>query len=599
MPLSDLVGEISKTNKKLDIIEFCQSSVHLNIKLYPIQKFVLKLVFSIPLSDDISHDPIILRDKFNEEVVRIFNSEIEFLDFLYNEGYINSKEFDDPLTELYLIIGRRGTKTTLSSIISAYSIYVILCEDSPQRYFGLVEASEIGISICSNITKNASRQLRELSSMVYSSKWFQPFLVTKEPASDGFFLKTKKELNSKGSSLASGIGRIFVSVFAASPSVRGSANFIVISDEYAHFIDSEHSTKKDPLDKKLYEALTPSTSGFINPDGTTFGKSIFITSPNGKKGETWNVKKDSKGDKSVLVLNIPSWWINPKVSSALLRKMYAKSESSFWQEYGARFIEQMSTWINNINIIKASIDNKLGSLNANPSLRYHMAVDLALSADATAITMCHYAKNFVRTPVRFDGEDEINYALILDKEGNPLMKSDGVYVFDYIEYHYPDEGTLSIDFLIDRIYHLDKIFNPKTINYDQWSAAILLQLLTKRGIKEKKLLQINASQSSNTNLAMVFKTQLMDGRIAYPYDQVLLNQITNVKEFISGKYIKVEDPTGQDDLLNSMFKAVLACHNDPDKDRIINVSKKSNGLAVRKHNKKVSLKNRDLSRKIG
>ena len=84
-------------------------------------------------------------------------------------------------------------------------------------------------------------------------------------------------------------GDILISVFAASPSVRGASNMVIIMDEFAHFRISEESRKDNPLDKVVYEAMAPSTSGFVNHDGKPAGKKFILSSPLGKKGKMYEM----------------------------------------------------------------------------------------------------------------------------------------------------------------------------------------------------------------------------------------------------------------------------------------------------------------------
>ena len=563
MAIANFVSEIAgDENKPVDIITFAESPIYLGLKLYPIQKFVLKIVYSIPLSDDISHDPIIIKDQFNEKVVRVFNSELEFVQYLYDNDMINSLEFDDELIEIELIIGRRGTKTTISSIITSYTLYLLLFNKSPHEYAGVIKQSEIGVAICSNNKDNASRQLREVSTMVYSCGWFKKFLVTKEPTGSGFFLKTQEEVDDPSIK----IGRLYVTVFAASPSVRGSSNIVVIMDEYAHFIDSEASTKDEPLDKKLYEALSPSVSGFQTDDGKALGKAIIITSPNGKKGEVWKDKKSSKNLKSKIFLNIPSWWINPRLTPAFLKSMYSKSEKSFWQEYGAKFVDKESNWIINFDKFYAMRDLRLKNSirNGNPNIRYYAGVDLALSGDGAAIVVGHHEKKRTRLTER--------------EEYQGLVKNEDIYVVDYISYMLPEKGRiLEVDDIIEEMKNIIHHYNIYGWGFDQWSYDMFNQYVAKYGgIKFKNQIKINATQETNSNLARNFKQFMNEGRLILPDDDGFFNEIKDLKEKIAGRFIKVENTSGHDDRFSACLKFLKICLDDPLRDAPIN-----NGLNKR------------------
>lgn len=98
-----------------DIITFAEASWGLNMnlktgstELRPVQKFILKAYYNLQL--DNTQKNIIVRDYLNE-VEKYKFTEVEYLNFLYNEGRTNIKEITDQIrNELVLVCGRRGGK---------------------------------------------------------------------------------------------------------------------------------------------------------------------------------------------------------------------------------------------------------------------------------------------------------------------------------------------------------------------------------------------------------------------------------------------------------------------------------------------------------
>lgn len=547
MAIANFAQSMQGLSTAVDIITFTESQSYLGVKLFPVQRFLLKIVYNIPLSDDISDAPIVIKDKFNETIIGIFESEKDFLQYLYDNDFINSLNFDPHLIEINLIVGRRGTKTTLSSIITCFTLYQMLNNDSPHEYLGVIKQSEIGVAICSNNKDNAARQLREVSAFVYGSDWFKPYLVSKEAAAEGFFLKTNEQIKNPDMK----VGKLYVSVFAASPSVRGSSNIVVIMDEYAHFIDSEVSTKSKPLDKILYEALTPSVSGFSTKEGDPMGRAIIITSPNGKKGEVWKKKKTSKNDRSTLFLNVPSWWINPTIAPAFLKKMYMESEQSFWQEFGAKFVEKESNWIINFQKFRSMRDISLSNSINNGVLgkRYYLGVDLALSGDGTAMSVVSFTPHRERK---------------LDDEGDvTLITNEGIYAVEYCWYKLPAKGEiLQPSEIFSEIENIKNHYKIVKAAFDQWSYDLFSEYMKDRNItlpKEK----ISSTQETNSNMARFFKTLMNEGCLILPNDDDLFYEIEALRESISGKYIKVENTAGHDDRFTSILRALWICKMDP------------------------------------
>ena len=105
----DSVSQSEKENLP-NIIEYIESGWGLNLRLFPIQRFILKVYYNIELDDTVR--VIEVTDKFRENVLYSF-TEKEYMHFLWNEGRINIKEYDHSRHELVLAIGRRGTKTAM------------------------------------------------------------------------------------------------------------------------------------------------------------------------------------------------------------------------------------------------------------------------------------------------------------------------------------------------------------------------------------------------------------------------------------------------------------------------------------------------------
>lgn len=541
----------SSSNKLLNIVEFAEHPQYLDLKLYPVQKVILKLIYNIPLGD-CSNDPIILRDEVNEVVLYTFTHEQDFIDFLYKQDLINSTEFEN-VDDIFLICGRRASKSTITSIISAYTLYVMLQKECPQDYYGVAKASEISIAICSNSKKNAGKNFREIDTFISRSKFFKDYIV-KNPSmsgsaseTSGMTFKTKAEVMNNDR-----LGRLVVSTFAANPSVRGGNNIITIMDEFAHFLDSELSTKENPLDEVLWDAITPSTSGFVNAQGVKEGKNIVITSPNGKKGRVWRQKELAQDDKSVLFINLPSHWINPRIPSSDLQKYRKASQLKFEQEYLAKFVSKIGTAISNPDKFLALFDPTVPNDISVRELGYnrYMAIDQAFSSegDAYSISVCHFEPQL----------KERNFL----SDANPAYASNtDVFVYDYIGRMISlDKNPLDVDKLLDLTIKVMRTFRVRRVVCDQYSFELFEYVLKQKGMKNLEV--FNATQESNSNVAKLFKTQVSDGKILYPYIEEFKEEMLGLTERVNGKYIKIENTVGHDDQYSSSSKAMWICHQE-------------------------------------
>ena len=89
------------------IIDYIESDWGLGMRLFPVQRFIVKLYYHLPLND--RDKTIQITDMFNTRVLYRF-TEVEYLHFLYSEGRCNLDVQDHERRELLLAIGRRGGK---------------------------------------------------------------------------------------------------------------------------------------------------------------------------------------------------------------------------------------------------------------------------------------------------------------------------------------------------------------------------------------------------------------------------------------------------------------------------------------------------------
>ena len=98
----------------MDIITFATCAQGLNQKLFPSQRFLLKLLKHIPLDDTVRD--IQIRDKFNKKVLATF-TEREFYEYLRNDGRLSLSYEDymstNEIIQINLVMGRRASKSTV------------------------------------------------------------------------------------------------------------------------------------------------------------------------------------------------------------------------------------------------------------------------------------------------------------------------------------------------------------------------------------------------------------------------------------------------------------------------------------------------------
>ena len=112
--------------KIFSILDYIEQPWGLSMKLYPAQRFLVKLYYFIPL--DNKEKTIFVTDMFNTKVLHSF-TEAEYLNFLYQEGRCNIGVQDHLRRDLVLAIGRRAGKCVAQGTLIPTSKGVFRIED--------------------------------------------------------------------------------------------------------------------------------------------------------------------------------------------------------------------------------------------------------------------------------------------------------------------------------------------------------------------------------------------------------------------------------------------------------------------------------------
>ena len=554
--------------------------------LMPFQKFILKIFYGYDLSDThlvddaVNGNTIEPRDDFSENIIGSY-TEVAFMDFLYkqkrinisNEMYMQYKR-DDPnfrFTEIVSLIGRRGFKTTTSSYIAIYTLYLLLKIDNYSKFFNILEEDYICINLVSSLAKNVKRQYNSISNLLMKSSFFKPYIV-KVLSDEGIFIATNKKRKEVLSGDAKTNYDILVQISSVFNPIRGGANIVCIMDEFDNYMDSKellhevggYSNTRSAL---LYEALTPSTLDFVGKDGKSYGTTLIMSTPNTKKGFLYNTKvKDAFGSKDFLFLHLPSTWVNPTLDSHGLRKIFNTSVLKFKQEIMAEYVDSKGTWLKPDNQFYSLFTTSITGTDLtyyNPQHKYFAGLDFGLSNDGTAIVIAH--KELVRSGFEYLEEDMLQYHS--NKE---------VIVVDYFKYWLPENGeVLDIDFVLGEITTILRHYRVSKGIYDQWSGAILGSQFKK--FKIHCLEQYNSTKTRNHKIWELFAQLKNEGRLILPYNDTLINDLLGLTEIIERGYIKIENTFYHDDLSDALVRAIKLAFDSSVYPIKVNSSVKSTG----------------------
>jgi hypothetical protein len=576
----------SLNSTDLDVIDFSKDPRGLNISLLPPQKFILKLFDKIPLND--KEKIIEIKDQFARKVLRTL-TEREYYEFLMDEDRISIPYEDYYASEwiqYILTMGRRGSKSTTVCLWVAHKLYKLLNIYRPQEYFGIIPSDSMCVTLVALGQNNANKLFKKMYGIIKNAAFFKPFLLEK-PSSNHLRIWTQYDLDNIKSKSSPGAHSNSIDIFAMpnSPGVRGDNNMFAIMEEFAHYLSPIKSSVEKSLDESIYEAMTPSVSGFKNSDGTPFGKTIILSSPNGERGKFFKEFDSSFKlgvSSSSLALRAPTWETNPIVSSIYLEKMYNTSPSTFFQEYGAEFIRGGDRWIKEFGKFYACFDRRLDPKRFSGEFvkKYFLGVDYALSNDGTAIVVSHYEPEYSMCKEDFPSEVfSYNEKISLYFEENEFLISPRI-VIDYAEVRYAgsppweDHDVLLIDEVLDWTESIFKQWPIQCGIYDQWSGEIISQMLTSRGLKRLEML--NHTALLNDSMYKLFYSCLNQIQIVMPYYPILEKELLALQVDIRNQgVIKVAAPSGSknhDDLFSSLIRSVYLCYSYIKKNKVLSSS---------------------------
>lgn len=449
----------------VDVITFIESSWGLDLRLFPVQRIILKAHYGIPLDDTRTF----LITDWKRENPREF-TEATYLRYLYEAGRCNIKEvaLGHERRNLILPLGRRSGKTMLSACVAAYETYKLINKGNPQRYYGLAASSTTRLVSVATGKEQAGLLYDEVSHHFARCNFFRRYTANNTMSYARF--QTPHDIEEFGTYVENPQARASVKVlFAAcnAKSLRGSGNILIILDEVGHFLEQGGSSAEH-----VYEALSPSNAEFTpkdefgepvyGDDTHSEGRIIMISSPLGKQGLFYKKFQQAMSGggaaENMLAIQAPTWEVNPTVPASVFKDAYAYDPRMFFQEFGAEFSDRTLGWLEDSADLFACIDKGLKVKNRGaPRVPYFVGFDLGLVNDPSAIAITHI--------------DETN-RIVLDYIGQIQA---GVGDFANKERLDFEEVAAWIH-LFSRRFHFHKGL------FDQWGAIPLQQALAKKGL---------------------------------------------------------------------------------------------------------------------
>lgn len=558
---TNLIGEIAKefisgTVEITDIITFVESSWGLNIKLLPVQKFILKCLYGMKLDD--GEKNIEIPDIVNEHILYRFN-EKEFLAWLYAEKRCNVQNTEGQIfQELILAIGRRGTKSTLSSCISNYEMYKLLKYGDPSAYYGFPPSTVFAIL---NVAPND-----DTSSVVFEMTQTMamrcPYMKDRSihQTKTYFDLQTDPDQKNSGKEKAS---LLSLSGGCSSNGLRGRNAIVIIMDEMAHFIDNNGRFSGG----EVYKALKPSLASFRRD-----GKMICISSPYAKFGKFYERFTESfKEPALTLTFKMYSAMVNPTIPTEILKAARKEDRTGFMCEYGGEFSDTITAWIEDEHEFKKCVATYPAPSRGVYDVPYFYGLDLGFKNDGSSVAIVH--------------KDHETNKIVLDYANVWYSKSSDVWEDDKSIYRFCNKyaamDLIRMNDIVAEIKELVKWFPAKSGVFDQNNGYALAELFLAEHLAQFEM--ENFSEAINSEVYQTVKRLYAEELLVLFDHPVLIPEMLTLEGEKRAKEKVIVRAPGRkgahDDISDAYCRAVWQCYNGF-KDHPKNISSGAGGRSL-------------------
>lgn len=356
----------------------------------PAQVVALKLVFNQTLDPTTQHGIFSeIKDdqgKFDLETVQMTETEL----FAYMTGrdydeFIADRDEDTKLNTINLIIGRRGGKTLIASILAILSAVKMNWKPYLQK------TPFATVLIMSHDSSFSEETLEQIRTLIEDSPILRRCINhAKKNTQKTMNLRTPWLVDPKKPEKIT-YSRVQIKVAPArAKSPRGAAICGALCDEIA-FWNLEENLKD--TDEDILKALRPATAQF--GDLATL---IKLSSPGIKQGVLYNEylrwQEKSLPDNYV-VLKAPSWVWNTILPKKAYQEEQQLNDDSFDTEFRANFTDSLSNWIQG-HYIELCVDKGVIEIPSESGVNYRAAIDAGFKQDSFTFSIVGKKDNRVK-----------------------------------------------------------------------------------------------------------------------------------------------------------------------------------------------------------
>lgn len=302
-----------------NVVQFVESPLGLSFSknlgehgLFPVQKFVLKMMFGVPLSDEPDAIDIPTSWKYvdsDKRWNRLKFSEAEYLEYLIDRDRAFPSTEPGRPKNISLAFGRRSGTSSLLSFAGLYDIYTLLESPDPWEGASLPKGSMMQVTLMAH-NRDMSSILCSESRKTIRSSWFLNDRLSMQTNSSLYFKRPFDEDKKET------IRMMFYSF--GSKGIRGTSSKSI-------YVDCACQVDTQTL-QALMPSLYPYNGSFVlaatpTPDENAYCKMY------------WKNAEDAEG----LALSIPSWEMNPTIPQKFFGDSHRRfNQESFDHEYGAK-----------------------------------------------------------------------------------------------------------------------------------------------------------------------------------------------------------------------------------------------------------------------